>query len=128
MNNQPSSIDELMELERTILRMFQAGDVDQAMDDYLMDEAMVSPPGMERIVGRDNQKAMFKELLKMETVKLSWEPVEAFVGPSDDMGYVFGSVKWKMPGEDEQPGKYISIWVKIDGKWKNMVEMRNSNH
>ena len=128
MNQQTTGEDELMELERQILRMFQAGDVDQAMDDHLMEEAIVCPPGMDRIVGRENQKALFKELLKTKGVELSWQPIEAFVGPSDDMGYVYGSVRWKMPNEDEQTGKYISIWVKTDGKWRNMVEMRNSNH
>ncbi len=121
------SANELMELERKILRMFQAGDVDQAMDEHLMEQAIVCPPGMDRIVGRESQKAMFKELLKMEGIELSWEPIEAFVGPSNDMGYVYGSVAWKMPTEDRQQGKYISIWVKEEGKWRNIVEIRNSN-
>ena len=127
MNEQSKSVNEIMELERKILRMFQAGDVDRAMDDHLMEEAMVCPPGMERIVGREKQKVMFKELLKMEGVELSWEPIEAYVGPSNDMGYVYGSVRWKMPNEAEQQGKYISVWVKQGGEWKNIVEMRNSN-
>lgn len=128
MTEHAASETELMELERQILRMFQAGDVDQAIDEYLMEGAIVCPPGMDRIVGRENQKAMFVEILKLEGVELSWEPIEAFVGPSNDMGYVYGSVRWKMPGEDEQSGKYISIWVKEEGKWRNQVEMRNSNH
>jgi ketosteroid isomerase-like protein len=127
MIEQEKSVQELMGLEREILRMFQAGDVDQAMDTHLMEQAIVCPPGMERIVGRENQKAMFKELLKMEGIELSWEPIEAFVGPSNDMGYVYGSVNWKMPNEARQQGKYISIWVKTEGKWKNIVEIRNSN-
>ena len=127
MNEQSKSVKELMELERKILRMFQAGDVDKAMDDYLVEEAIVCPPGMDRIVGRENQKMMFKELLKMEGVELSWEPIEAYVGPSDDMAYVYGWVNWKMPNEAEHRGKYISVWVKVNGQWKNIVEIRNSN-
>ena len=127
MNEQSKSVNELMELERKILRMFQAGEIDQAMDEYLIEEAMVCPPGMDRIVGRENQKLMFKELLKMEGVELSWEPIEAYVGPSNDMGYVYGAVEWKMPNEVRQQGKYISVWVKVSGKWKNIVEIRNSN-
>jgi len=127
MNRQATSVNELMELERKILRMFLSGDVDQAMDDYIMENAMVCPPGMDRIVGRENQRGLFKELLKTEGVELSWEPIEAHVSPSDDMGYVYGSVRWKMPNEAEQQGKYISIWAKENGKWKNVAEMRNSN-
>ena len=127
MNKQGTSVNELMELERKILRMFLAGDVDQAMDDYIMENAMVCPPGMDRIVGREHQRVLFKELLKTEGVELTWEPIEAHVSPSDDMGYVYGSVRWKMPNESEQRGKYISIWAKEKGKWKNVAEMRNSN-
>lgn len=127
MNKQETSVNELMELERKILRMFLAGDVDQAMDDYIMENAMVCPPGMDRIVGREHQRVLFKELLKTEGVELTWEPIEAHVSPSEDMGYVYGSVRWKMPNESEQQGKYISIWAKEKGKWKNVAEMRNSN-
>ena len=127
MNEQSTGVNELMELERQIFRMFHAGEIDKAMDEHLMEEAMVCPPGMDRIVGRENQKIMFKELLKMEGVELTWEPIEAYVGPSGDMGYVYGSVEWKMPNEDRQKGKYISVWVKVDGRWQNSVEIRNSN-
>ena len=127
MTQQETSVNELMELERKILRLLLAGEVDQAMDDHLAENAMVCPPGMDRVVGRENQRGLFKELLKIEGVELTWEPLEAYVSPSDDMGYVYGSVRWKMPNEAEQQGKYISIWAKENGKWKNVVEMRNSN-
>jgi ketosteroid isomerase-like protein len=66
MNTQGEIVDELMENERKILRMMQAGEIDKAMDTYLMKDAIVCPPGMDRIVGRENQKSMFNELLKMD--------------------------------------------------------------
>jgi ketosteroid isomerase-like protein len=127
MSKQATSANELMKLEREILRMFLAGDVDQVMDNYIMENAMVCLPGMDRIVGRENQRVLFKELLTTEGVELSWEPIEAHVSPSEEMAYVYGSVRWKMPNEAEQHGKYISIWVKENGAWKNAVEIRNTN-
>lgn len=127
MNDHKSSINELMELERECLRRFQARDY-RVFDDLLMEDALVCPPGAEAIVGRDQQRAMFKAFLEMEGTELSWEPIEVRVSPSDEMGYVYGSVRWKLPNADEQQGKYISIWVKHDGAWKNAVEIRNANH
>lgn len=127
MNTQSEIVDELMENERKILRMMQAGQIDKAMDTYLMEDAIVCPPGMDRIVGRENQKSMFIELLKMEGIELSWEPIEVYVGPSNDMAYVYGSVEWKMPNEAKHQGKYISVWVKENNQWRNMAEIRNSN-
>ena len=127
MNDQvKKSVNELMELERECLRRFLARDY-SIFDDLFMEDALVCPPGVEAIVGRENQRAMFKEFLEMEGTELSWEPIEAHVSPSDEMGYVFGSVRWKLPNEDEQVGKYIFIWVKHDGAWKNAVEIRNAN-
>lgn len=79
------------------------------------------------VPGREKQRAMFKELLGMEGVELSWEPIEAHVSPSSEMGWVFGSVRWKMPDSPEVEGKYISIWDRVDGQWTNTVEMRNAN-
>ena len=126
MSDVKSSVDELMEMEREACRRFQAGDVDGVMD-MLMEDALVCPPGMEAISGRENQRVVFKQLAATEGVELSWEPVQAVVSPSDEMAYVFGTVWWRMPGEDKQTGKYISVWVKHDGAWKNTVEIRNAN-
>lgn len=125
-NKQSTSVDEVMELERETYRCFQAGDID-GLADLLMENALVCPPGSESIVGRENQRVLFTELAQTEGVELSWEPIEANVSASDDMAYVYGSVRWKMPNVAEQQGKYISIWIKVDGKWKNAVEIRNSN-
>lgn len=123
---QSKAIEELMGLEKLLCDMFQRGEVDEALD-YLMADALVCPPEMQAIRGRDNQKAMFKQFLEMPGVELSWEPIEARVSSSCDMGYVYGTVDWKLPDSDTVHGKYISIWLKEDGEWKNAVEIRNSN-
>ncbi|NOU61676.1 nuclear transport factor 2 family protein [Marinifilum sp. JC070] len=114
----------LLFLEREIMRLFEEGNLDKAFT-YLTENAMVNPPGVEAIFGRENQKMMFKELLTMEGFELSWEPIQAHVGEGAKMGYVYGLVRWKMPNEKVKLGKYISIYVKKDGKWLNEVEMRN---
>ncbi|MEM9538120.1 MAG: nuclear transport factor 2 family protein [Cyanobacteria bacterium P01_E01_bin.42] len=126
-NQQSTSAEELIELERQSYRKFQAGNIDSLMDDYLTEDALVCPPGIEAIKGREQQRVLFKELAQMEGFELFWEPTEAHTSDSDDMGWVYGSVKWKMPNQAEQIGKYISIWSKVDGEWKNVVEIRNSN-
>ena len=69
------------------------------MDKLLTENALVCPPGMEAVSGRENQRKLFKEFLGMEGVELSWDPIEAHVSPSEEMGYVYGWVNWKMPGD-----------------------------
>lgn len=118
--------NELMELERETYRLFRAGDID-GMIDMLAENAQVCPPGMDAITGRENQRALFKQIAATPGVEFFWEPIEAQVSASNDMGYVYGSVHWRMPGEDLVKGKYISIWTKVDGRWMNAVEIRNAN-
>ncbi|MEQ8235055.1 MAG: DUF4440 domain-containing protein [Gammaproteobacteria bacterium] len=118
--------NELMALERETYRRYQVGDIDGLMD-MLAENAQVCPPGMDAIFGRDNQRALFKQIAATPGVELYWEPIEAHISASNDMGYVYGSVNWKMPGEDLVQGKYISIWTRVDGQWMNAVEIRNAN-
>ena len=123
---QLKAVEELMGLEKLLCEMFQKGQVDEALD-YLIDDALVCPPEMQAIRGRENQKAMFKQFLDIPGVELSWEPIEARVSSSCDLGYVYGTVDWKLPDSDTVNGKYISVWMKEDGQWRNAVEIRNSN-
>ena len=120
-------VDEVMELEREAYRLYQAGNIDGMIDKVIAENARVCPPGSESIVGRENQRVLFKELAQMEGFELSWEPLEAQVSASNDMAYVYGSVRWKMPESAEEVGKFVSVWVKENGEWKNAVEIRNSN-
>lgn len=117
---------ELFVYEREMLRQFLDGDLEQAMDLFLAEDAMVFPPDTEFITGRDTQKDMFKAWLAMDGVELDWEPIDAFVSQSDDMGYVWGLVRWKNPGRPLHLGKYISVWAKTDGRWLNKMEIRNA--
>jgi len=115
----------LMAYEREIFRLFDDMKLEESME-YLAEDTIVLPPDFEIVAGKKNQLAMFKQLLKMEGVEFAWEPIDAFVGDSKDMGYVTGVVQWKMPNSPEQFGKYISIWAKRNDKWMNKVEMRNT--
>ena len=108
-------VDKVMELEREAYRLYQAGNIDGMIDKVIAENARVCPPGSESIVGRENQRVLFKELAQMEGFELSWEPLEAQVSASHDMAYVYGSVRWKMPESAEEVGKFVSVWVKENG-------------
>ncbi|MGE0486325.1 MAG: DUF4440 domain-containing protein [Gammaproteobacteria bacterium] len=126
MSSTPPDPNELIDLERESFRRYQAGDIDGLMD-MLTENALVCPPGSEAIFGREKQRALFRQLADTPGFELSWEPLEAHVSASNDMGYVFGSLRLKMPGAAAEHGKYISIWTKLGGRWLNAVEIRNAN-
>lgn len=111
--------------ERETLRALRTGGVDLMMDLFIGENAIVCPPGVETIQGRDQQKVAFKSWLGMEGVELDYEPIDVYVGPSGDMAFAHGLVRWKNPGEPRYLGKYVSVWAKEGGRWMNQAEMRN---
>lgn len=126
MNDHITSIDEIMELERETCRRFQVGDVEFAMDQFV-DNVVLLNPGSEILVGKEHERAALIETSKMKDLEMSWEPTEANVSASEDLAYVYGIIKIKTPDNVEMTEKYVTIWKKIDSKWKLALQIRNSN-
>lgn len=61
---------------------------------------------------------------------LTWQPVEAEVAGSGDLGYTWGTYEYRAPGKDGQEhigtGHYVTIWKRQpDGKWKFVLDTGN---
>ena len=67
---------------------------------------------------------MFNDFLKAKGFFLTYESVEAHVSASKDMAWAFGLYKFKVPDSEMEVGKYVSVWEKKSGKWKNVAEIR----
>lgn len=54
-----------------------------------------------------------------------WEPEGGEVAASGDLGYTWGYFKWTArDGSNRQvTGNYVSIWRRIDGQWKWIVDL-----
>ena len=126
MNEKNTSANEVMRLERKACHLFQAGDIDSAMD-LFMDDVLLFNPGAEMLVGKEHERAALVAASEMEGLEMSWEPTDAQVSLSNDMAYVYGTIKVKTPDSKEQHEKYVTVWVKHDVKWKLALQIRNSN-
>ena len=53
---------------------------------------------------------------------LQWQPLGAQMGPSGDMGWTYGHYdgisKDNNGNEIKTSGRYITVWKKVNGKWK----------
>ena len=61
-------------------------------------------------------------------IEFATETVE--VAEAGDLAYERGTYRFitKTPsGEDEDVGKYLTVWKKIDGQWKVLADMANSD-
>ena len=119
----------LMETSRAWSRVAQKGDVD-AMLAYRADDAVVIQPGQEVTRGREPLRAMIERMNKLPGFSISWEPLEARISDSGDMGYLIERTELTMNGPDGKPVtqqyRAVTIWRKqADGSWKNIVDISN---
>lgn len=122
----------LMELERESFRRVKIKDFVWMREHHTKDALMFNP-------GSELQKAqdIFSQRIEQTGGKTQapdnsfpqffFEPLEAKVNASEDMGWVHGVITITHEDGNVETGKYVSVWVKESGKWKVTAEIRNMN-
>ena len=92
---------------------------------WFADDAVTLNNGKPAVQGRGNIAA--SATWKPADYQLTWLPQGASMGPSNDMGYTWGSYEGRARDNNGQPvttaGRYITIWRKqTDGQWKIALE------
>lgn len=123
--------DALMEADRRFARDTAARGADGWAETFLEDGTMFPRAG--RVDGREAIRKRMEPAFTPDGPRLVWEPTEATVAASGDLGYTVGrwrSVVTGRGGEDSTgaEGNYVSIWKKTaDGEWKVAVDIGNSD-
>ena len=101
----------------------------EAFNKYLLEEAFQLPAGQHPIYGRENIYLSMKD--GDEEYTLSWEPQDADVASSGDMGWSWGiyTITFQTEeGETSRQGKYMNVWEKdANGDWRVLIDMGNQN-
>ena len=103
--------------------MFGARDLD-GITALLAHDSVLIMPGSEPIVGTSNVRAATQAMLESDD-EVSWQSNFAFVAPSGDMAYDFGTATTLLTDGSVVKGQYLVVWVKEDGKWKVAADMFN---
>lgn len=121
---------ELLAADRAFNEMAQTEGVAVAFGAYLAEDARMLNAGSQPILGlaavNERMSGFPKE------AKLIWDPIEAVVSESGDLGFTWGRFRSIVPLEDgtEQVshGKYVTIWQRqADGQWKAALDIGNAN-
>lgn len=95
------------------------------------DNIVVMPPNEPAISGKEAARQWAAKLVATPGFSLSWQPTNAEVASSGDLGYTTGSYELKMQAGGtpvNERGKYTTIWKKqADGQWKAVVDIFNSD-
>lgn len=106
-----------------------AKDLDAIVDLYAPDGRFMPPndPGVE---GRRAIRKAWKMLLEIPGMVLIFKPVSIEVSEAADMASDIGTYTLSFDGPDgrqEDRGKYLVVWKKVDGAWKVAADMFNSD-
>jgi len=114
----------LMTLETDWSDMSVAGDL-EGIAALLSKDAIVIAPGEAPIVGFNDVRASIQASIAAGSEGTSWRSTAAFVAPSGDMAYDYGTTATKMPDGSIAAGNYLVVWVKENGQWNIAADIFN---
>lgn len=130
--DQKAEADKLMQLSKAWAKSVKNKNVEEMLS-YWADDAILMSPNEPAVVGIDSLRAMVERSMKIPGFEINWNPQEAYVSKSGDLGYVIFKNYMTMPidtlGNTRTIyNKGVEIWKKqADGNWKNVVDISNAD-
>jgi ketosteroid isomerase-like protein len=121
----------LLERDREWAALASEGkDVERILS-FWTEDAKVFPPGAPVVDGKQAIREFVTSSLSIPGFRISWEPAEAVVSPSGDMGYTIGRNHLTMPDAagnlKTESGRGVAVWRRDhDGTWRCVIDVWNS--
>lgn len=121
----------LMQTSRDWSASLATGNVETIVS-YWADDAVVLAPDMEPMRGKEAIRGFVEGSLEVPGFSIWWEPQEAFVSSSGEIGYLIehGQMTWTdtLGNINTAYNKTVTIWKKqADGSWKCAVDTWNNS-
>lgn len=127
-NNYQSPIEALIETDKRFCEACQI-DKEKAWMRYMHPHTIMG-------TSKDNPfitdlveiEGIMKSVFEMEGMHFRWKPIYAFISDDDTLGVTVGLYKrnyMKDGTEQEDKGKYMTVWKKVNGEWKAVFDMGN---
>ncbi|WP_298313220.1 hypothetical protein [uncultured Aquimarina sp.] len=99
---------------------------------FIGEGGIMMAPGQPLLEGHEKIRNVLKEFQSLPGFRVTWEPQEAFVSKSSDLGYTIDKMLVNFDDEDgntvNQFEKVVSIWKKNEkGEWKMAVDIWNAD-
>lgn len=122
--------EKLKQTSREWARAARSGNV-EAVVQYWADDAILLLSGEPPRRGRDQIRAYVQRTLSAPGFRITWEPLEAHVSRSGDIGYLVERTEVTLSdrggGTRTERLRAVTIWRKQpDGSWKNVVDISNA--
>ncbi len=122
----------LMDISRQWSALAAEGKDADRVAGYWAEDAVLMQDKTPTLRGRNAARQMVDRAFKTPGFKIEWEPIEAHVAASGDMGYIIERTRVTMPGTDGKPvieqGRAVTVWRKDgNGEWRNAVDISNND-
>ena len=116
---------QLLEIERTLSDATQKGEVSKEFAAYLADETRLHRDEYAPMV---TAKDIQNFIVQQQWTKLSYEPIDAGVSQSGDLGYTYGKYELTKKNETKsETGYIVRVWKKNSaGSWKIAADIGNA--
>ena len=102
-----------------------------AVADLYTEDAVVLPAGAVRVDGRAAIRAMWARSLRAPGLEMKLKSQRQVVSAGGDLVTDIGTYTFRMEGPGGQPlsdvGKYVTVMKKVNGHWKMVVDIWNSD-
>lgn len=116
-------------LDDSIVAAMQARDAG-SITAYYAPNGQLFPPNRGVATGSQAIQASWAEDFALPNIDLSFEPRRIEVAASGDMASDVGTYRVSLDGPDgriSDTGKYVVVWQKVNGEWKIMADIWNSD-
>lgn len=125
--NQLEATENLLEVNRQWAKA-----TPETFFNFLDTDILLLSPDKPVLRGHDGFKKLLGEFQSLPGFSIKWEPQEAYVSKSGDLGYTIDKILVSFDGEDGKKvnlfQKGITIWKKDkNDQWKCVVDMYNSD-
>jgi ketosteroid isomerase-like protein len=111
----------LLDADRAFAAATEKGRL-EGFSSFLAEDAATLRPDSPVIRGRKAVAERWASLLNNPAMSIRWQPLDATISSSGDLGYTLGTYEIVRSGENAgvaATGKYVTIWKKqADGAWK----------
>jgi ketosteroid isomerase-like protein len=114
-----AEIQRIREADRALLQAESERNLDDAME-IIATDAVFQPPDAPPVVGATAIRAFYDEWFKIPYREIVCMSDTVIISSASDLAYVVGNSRIILDTPDGVtgvPGKYFTIWRKIDGLW-----------
>jgi ketosteroid isomerase-like protein len=118
---QAAPLDEVLDTDRAFARYALQHGAQAAFVEFAAPDAILFKPGAGPVRGRAAIGALFEGT----TAVPRWAPEGGEVAASHDLAWTWGPYSWTLPDPAAKPatGYYVSIWRRIDGRWRWVADL-----